>query len=721
MSLYSNGNTLAMSSKKDIDAILDTRGLAYVEVRFDGDLVDEIVVMSGNAGNDAKGNATGDMYIGEYYSVTRAVVGSNKLTGVVQFNDDPVTYSGEKTFNSVLNQSASAYHAGLTADTKYYAIDKRPTIKDDDKPYAGTTLMVTNDFEEDYDVAAAEKADINYSSIDNSNINDQYYVIDVATEKASSRANMSGKDAVAVVIFNKLMEENPVGGTGSDVTTPGNTTTTPVPGIPYGGVIPKSLSIRYAGASAERTITNNAPDDVEYAKLVDLGGDAAAVEVKFKPEARLGKYVVEGDTKKNGSFTVTITLVDVMPDPVSESVVVDNEKKTMGAVVFDLDEGETPDDAADVTVPLKKVDGSVAQAKDVRVTVKDEAGKDVTSDFTVSSVATGITIAADTSVEAGKYTVTIKDTAGKTVDTFTVTYNAAIVQLQLTDATTKGSVFEGKKALKVILKDAAEAEKVSVGDSVEVTVNTDVSASTVASIDGNVVTINLNKAAVTSDVIKVTFAATDKHLETKVESGIVVVAAPQPNFGISEDGDGIQVPSDAQGGIVGTPAEAATITGTRVENSSEDEVDVVVSGSFPNVSEEHENDHFNGFSAPGETKGEKILLLLNLPSPNGESADFIIIPNGHKQSNGRFRDKYLTGAITDHGQIATAVGLEETDLYFGGTADGDNNDCLYLSYLIDRASGKGSVELIWVIDGVQIPVTYNIDASGMTMAAPAGA
>ncbi|MCI9484502.1 MAG: S-layer homology domain-containing protein, partial [Clostridiaceae bacterium] len=74
MSRYSNGNTLAMSSKKDIDAILDTRGLAYVEVRFEGDLVDEIVVMDTADG--------GHLYNGEYYSVTRAVVGPNKINNV---------------------------------------------------------------------------------------------------------------------------------------------------------------------------------------------------------------------------------------------------------------------------------------------------------------------------------------------------------------------------------------------------------------------------------------------------------------------------------------------------------------------------------------------------------------------------------------------------------------------------------------------------------------
>ncbi len=298
MSQYNAGKPLAMSSKADIDDILDKRGLAYVEVRFDGDLVDEIVVMDTADG--------GHLYNGEYYSVTRAVVGPNKINNVVQFNDTDVTFSSDKEFNSVLNERASAYNAGLTADTNYYAIGERPTVAN--KNYNGTTLMVTNDFEDDYDVAAAEKADINYSSISNSNVNDEYYVVDIATEKVNDRDKMNGKDAVAVVIFEDLMEENPVGGTGSDVTTPGGTTRTPVSGIPYGDVIPGSLTIRYGGASADRTITNYAPDDVEYAKLVELNGDATAVEVKFTDKARLGKYVVEGDTKKNGTFTVTITV-----------------------------------------------------------------------------------------------------------------------------------------------------------------------------------------------------------------------------------------------------------------------------------------------------------------------------------------------------------------------------------------------------------------------------
>ncbi|MCI9484811.1 MAG: hypothetical protein HFH27_10180, partial [Clostridiaceae bacterium] len=66
--------SLAMTSKDDIDQILEDRGLAYVEVRFDGDLVDEIVVMDTADG--------GHLYNGEYYSVTRAVVGPNKINNV---------------------------------------------------------------------------------------------------------------------------------------------------------------------------------------------------------------------------------------------------------------------------------------------------------------------------------------------------------------------------------------------------------------------------------------------------------------------------------------------------------------------------------------------------------------------------------------------------------------------------------------------------------------
>ena len=114
----------------------------------------------------------GHLYNGEYYSVTRAVVGPNKINNVVQFNDTDVTFSSDKEFNSILNERASAYNAGLTADTNYYAIGERPTVAS--KNYNGTTLMVTNNFEDDYNVAAAEKADINYSSISNSNVNDEY-------------------------------------------------------------------------------------------------------------------------------------------------------------------------------------------------------------------------------------------------------------------------------------------------------------------------------------------------------------------------------------------------------------------------------------------------------------------------------------------------------------------------------------------------------------------
>ncbi len=290
--------SLAMTSKDDIDQILEDRGLAYVEVRFDGDLVDEIVVMDTADG--------GHLYNGEYYSVTRAVVGSNKINNVVQFNDTDVTFSSDKEFNSILNERASAYNAGLTADTNYYAIGERPTVAS--KNYNGTTLKVTNDFEDDYNVAAAEKTDINYSSISNSNVNDEYYVVDIATEKVVDRDKMNGKDAVAVVIFEDQMGENPVGSTNTGTTVPGSKVAVNVPNIPYDDVIPGSLSIRYGGASADRTITNYAPNDVEYAKLLELSGDATAVEVKFTDKARLGRYVVEGDTKKNGTFTVTITV-----------------------------------------------------------------------------------------------------------------------------------------------------------------------------------------------------------------------------------------------------------------------------------------------------------------------------------------------------------------------------------------------------------------------------
>ncbi|MCI9484730.1 MAG: hypothetical protein HFH27_09765, partial [Clostridiaceae bacterium] len=650
--------------------------------------------------------------------VTRAVVGPNKINNVVQFNDTDVTFSSDKEFNSVLNERASAYNAGLTADTNYYAIGERPTVAN--KIYNGTTLMVTNDFEDDYNVAAAEKTDINYSSISNSNVNDQYYVIDIATEKVDARAKMNNKDAVAVVIFEDLMKENTVGGNGAKTVLLANIGTpvdVPLPTIPYSNVIPSSLSLRYSPASADRSIEvlGEARTYVDSATLVELSNGTTSVRVKFKAGAIAGKYIVEGETKNNGSFSVVINLVETMPVEKSD-IYVDNSMKTMGDVVVPTTDHDTP-----ITVPMKKADGTVATKSDVLVAITDAAGNDAKANFTIANVSEGISIVpSDTDLE-GTYTVTIKDAAGKQVDAFTLTYSVAAGALELIGGDVQGSVFKGSKTLKILLKDAKEAKKVQAGDAVEITVGSNVYLSSVASVDGNVVTINLEENANT-DAIGVKFLATDKHNGATVESAkIKILEAVLEGFGIPEDGDGIQVPSDAQDEVVGTPAEAATITGTRVENSSEDEVDVVVSGSFPNVSEEHKNDHFDGFSAPGETKGEKILLLLNLPSPNGESADFIIIPNGHKQSNGRFRDKYLTGTITDHDEIAAAVGLEAADLYFGGYADGDNSDCLYLSYLIDRASGKGSVELIWVIDGVQIPVTYNIDASGMTMAAPTGA
>ena len=336
MSKWSNKDTLAMVSEKDIDNILETRGLAYVEVRFDGDLVDEIVVMDPNADNE--------LYVGRYYTVTRAVVGPDKIGNVIQFNStdnadgtkNPVQFADDEHFVSIKKWMASAYQAGLTADTNYYAIDKRPTEKNGN--YNGTVLMVTNDFEDDYDVAAAEKTDISYSSINDNNLNDQYYVVDIATEKPTSvlRKDMNNKDAVAVVIFNKLMEEaGAVKGISLDPKTTADGANVPTSGGPRRFVLTdesgKPIDISSASINDNPNASASLPTGFEEGNIIGpetpnniaaFGYDKNEVYVEFKNPAQTGVYTISV-TSKEGDTSFPVRVSD------SDTVVADKSNVTI--------------------------------------------------------------------------------------------------------------------------------------------------------------------------------------------------------------------------------------------------------------------------------------------------------------------------------------------------------------------------------------------------------
>ena len=179
-------------------------------------------------------------------------------------------------------------------------------------------------------------------------------------------------------------------------------------------MIPGSLSIRYGGASADRTITNYAPDDVEYAKLVELSGDATAVEVKFTDKARLGKYVVEGDTKKNGTFTVTITLID---ESTQSAIVIDEANTNPNDVEFQAGNA-TPYDPDGVKAPGLVIAWTLQNGAEVgTITLVNEDGDDVDMrtvfnyEYTDGNNYATFWNKADT--PAGKYTYTITGTNGE--------------------------------------------------------------------------------------------------------------------------------------------------------------------------------------------------------------------------------------------------------------------------------------------------------------------
>ena len=300
-----------MTSKNDIDLLLEQRGLAYVEVRFDGDLVDEVVVMESADG--------GKLYQGEYYTVTRAVVGPQKITNGIQFNEDLVTYATEKKFSSITNQNASAYFAGLTADTNYYAINERPTIKSADKPYEGKTLLVTRDFAEDYAVKGAEKADIGYSVIynDDRNLNDEYYVVDIATEKPGTvaRENMDSRDAVAVVIFEKSMDEG-TGMTHSDGTgdlTPSGDGYTVSNESDSEQIVPFNVNDLTDVAVSDRVRAGTSDADSTGKVSAEIVNNNSAVKITVKEGAEVGKYDVVVTSKEYGDYTIVVNVTAKLP------------------------------------------------------------------------------------------------------------------------------------------------------------------------------------------------------------------------------------------------------------------------------------------------------------------------------------------------------------------------------------------------------------------------
>ena len=398
-----------MTSKNDIDLLLEQRGLAYVEVRFDGDLVDEVVVMESADG--------GKLYQGEYYTVTRAVVGPQKITNGIQFNEDLVTYATEKKFSSITNQNASAYFAGLTADTNYYAINERPTIKSADKPYEGKTLLVTRDFAEDYAVKGAEKADIGYSVIynDDRNLNDEYYVVDIATEKPGTvaRENMNNKDAVAVVIFEKSMDEgtgftavsNSGGMTlaGSNLTTVNDQDREHEIQFNVDDLTDVAVGNVYAATSAADSTGNVSAEIV----------NKSAVKITVKAGAAVGKYDVVVTSKEYGDYTITVIVTEPEPEaPSTDPAIKINNEKSSNPDELNLRSGNAGDEVKivwdDYNAALSDINNLEMRRNGVKIIAADffnasGVGK-VNSQYDITYVTKDVT-------PAGEYTLTIRDSS----------------------------------------------------------------------------------------------------------------------------------------------------------------------------------------------------------------------------------------------------------------------------------------------------------------------
>ena len=570
MSKWSNKDTLAMVSEKDIDNILETRGLAYVEVRFDGDLVDEIVVMDPNADNE--------LYVGRYYTVTRAVVGPDKIGNVIQFNStdnadgtkNPVQFADDKHFVSIKKWMASAYQAGLTADTNYYAIDKHPTEKNGN--YNGTVLMVTNDFEDDYDVAAAEKTDISYSSINDNNFNDQYYVVDIATEKPTSvlRKDMNNKDAVAVVIFNKLMEEaGAVKGISLDPKTTADGANVPTSGGSRRFVLTdesgKPIDISSASINDNPNASASLPTGFEEGNIIGpetpnnidaFGYDKNEVYVKFKSGAQTGVYTISV-TSKEGDTSFPVRVSD------SDTVVADKSNVTINVA-----QGTAEQWLSITLVDPTTGKAPLASAFDVK---KGSSSATITTDYTYNQVTGVLSVkqpawnsAALTDVV---YKVVDKASSPNTVATITIKYNGATTELFTADAKI-ADAYVGDTVV-TVTGVTAGAQKSDINSYTTIAVGTKQYTISEIEIDGTTAKFYLNDTLVEGDLV-VRVDGAPKYADGLLESTVALrgedeIAIEDPvTAGIAEGKDEAV---STQAGAIYKVCKDLTVAKTTVNNN----------------------------------------------------------------------------------------------------------------------------------------------------------
>ncbi len=508
-------SSMGLGSKTELDQLLEDKGLAYAEVRFDGEIVDEVVLMDSADPFVKDGYSNGKIYTGEYFNVTRAVVGDKQPDKILQFNVGDITFANKEDLTAIERWNASAYFVGLTSDTEFYSIDQRPTIRDDFTParYAGAPLLITNDFDDPATVEAMEggAADIAKSIIYANNNDDDYSVVDVATEKTVNRAGMNTKDAVAVLYFEKYMGENFIGLTapltsGSDTIpaagpTDGSRTSKhrlmsgDAP-IPAGEIIPESVVIGYEGPVAELksgSIKENAKDSV---KSITVDTATNEIIVVFKSGAQLGKYLVEGTTKNYGEFDYTIKVLDEIPatitaepDSATEALIEETEGTTDTAYdnvggkrfVYDLVKADGSKPTADEIVASVTVSTSGGTATDGKASFDAFAYDPATGKF-AARFKSGKPAANEV------YTITLADQNGTAIRTIVVNNGSAPVAPPTTEVLDvelkidSAAVISGQKNITVkvtdadtlkvleILNTAGEAVKVTIGDSDEQTV-----------------------------------------------------------------------------------------------------------------------------------------------------------------------------------------------------------------------------------------------------------
>ena len=415
--------------KSEVDGWLDDQGLLYVEVRFDGDLVDEMVITGAKTAN-------ADIYEGEYYTVTRAVVGPEKITNILQFNKDAVYFSSDKTFAEVTKQNASAYYVGLNSDTEYYKMDERPTRTDGN--YRSTQLLVTNDFDSVSKIEAATVDEIDYSIIHNDDKldGDDYWVVDIATEKGTTptRDEMHKKDAVAVLLFVDEMGESGKtadGGLNHAATQTGGLKPDPTPNADYQLKVGEDGSVQItAGGAVVSDLDDITISDPLKAALTASNSnvtativDSKAVKVEAAADAVTGVYTIDVHSAKYGwvSFKVQVAKDEVFTpgsfDAAGDASGVDGAKLEErlqadgSAETFDADQMLNNADDFDVTISQNGADNYTLKVVGTAPAGTGAEFEGFGAEYTDDK---GFIVAFDIPVPAGATRVSIKDGATET-------------------------------------------------------------------------------------------------------------------------------------------------------------------------------------------------------------------------------------------------------------------------------------------------------------------